>query len=59
MQRVKIGDAIDAEQYRLAIDDEGGLAVAQRGFNDQRIALGPIVAVAGEQPDAGAVADDL
>jgi hypothetical protein len=32
VQAVEIGDAVDTEQYRLAIDDEGGLAVAQRGF---------------------------
>jgi hypothetical protein len=57
VQPVKIGDAVDAEKDRLAIDDEGRGAVLQRRLNDQRIARGPIVAVAREQPDVGAPAD--
>jgi hypothetical protein len=38
--------AIDAKQYRrLTIDDERAGAVSQGSFDDQRIAVGPIVAV--------------
>ena len=58
VQAVEIGYAIDAEKDRLAIDDELGLPVPERGLDDQRVAFRPIVAVASEQPDAGAVADD-
>ena len=39
MQPIEIGDAIDAEQNRLAIDHKGRLPIAQRGLNDQRIAF--------------------
>ena len=52
MKPVEIGDAVDAEQHRLTIDGERGLPVPQRRFDDQWIAGGPIVAVAGEQPHA-------
>ena len=38
VQAVEIGDAVDTEQHRLAIDDERADAVLQRGFDDQRIA---------------------
>jgi hypothetical protein len=38
VQAVEIGDAVDTEQHRLAIDDERAGAVLQRGFDDQRIA---------------------
>jgi hypothetical protein len=34
VQPVEIGDAVNAEQHRLAIDDKGGLAVAQRGLDN-------------------------
>jgi hypothetical protein len=34
VQPVEIGDAVNAEQHRLAIDDEGGLAVAQRSLDN-------------------------
>jgi hypothetical protein len=53
VQPVEIGDAINAEQDRLAIDHKGRLPIAQGCLNDQRISAGPVVAVAGEQPDAG------
>ena len=49
MQPIEIGDAIDSEQDRLAVDHERGLPVPQRGFDDKRITRGPVVAVAGEQ----------
>ncbi len=32
MQGVEIGPAINAEQHGLAIEDEGGVAVTQRGL---------------------------
>ena len=58
VQAVEIGPAVDAEQHGLAVDHERAVAVAQRGLDDQRKAIGPVVAVAGEQPHALAVALD-
>jgi hypothetical protein len=55
VQRVEIRIAIDAENDGLAIDDELLLPVFQRGFNDPGIALGPVIAVASNQPYAIAV----
>lgn len=52
MQRVEIGDAIDAENYRLAVDDEMLLPLLERRLGNPRIALGPIGPVPGEQPYA-------
>jgi hypothetical protein len=42
VQRVEVGDAIDAENYRLAINDEMLLPVLKRRLSNPRIALGPI-----------------
>jgi hypothetical protein len=56
VQPVKIRDAVDAEQHSLAVDHERARSVPQRGLDDQRIAVGPVVAIAGEQPDALAFA---
>jgi hypothetical protein len=56
VQAVEVRDAVDAEQDRLAIDDEGPAAVAQRGLYDQRITVGLVVAVAREQPHVVAFA---
>jgi hypothetical protein len=58
MQAVEIRDAVDAEQHSLAIDDERARSIAQRRFDDQRIAVGPVVPVEGEQPHALALALD-
>jgi hypothetical protein len=59
VQRIEIGDAVDAQEHRLAIDDKrGGSAVSQRGLGDQRIAGGPIVAVPREQPHGLALSLD-
>ena len=55
VQRVEIGDAIDAEDHRLAIDDELLDPVLERGFDNPRIAVRPIVPVAGNQPHAIAI----
>jgi class 3 adenylate cyclase len=48
----------DAENDRLAIDDELRLAVFERSFDNPRIALRPVEAVAGNQPHAIAAALD-
>ena len=58
VQAVEIRPAVDAEQHGLAIDHEGGVAVTERGLGDQREAIAPVVAIAGEQPHAPAVALD-
>jgi hypothetical protein len=58
VQPIEVGPAIDAEQHGLAVDHERAVAVAERGLDDQRKAIGPIVTVAGEQPHALAIALD-
>jgi hypothetical protein len=58
VQAIEIGNAVDAEQHRFAVDRERGGPVPQRGLDDQRIALSAIVAVAREQPHLRAVALD-
>jgi hypothetical protein len=58
MQGVKIGDAIDAQDDSLAIDDKLLYAVLACRLDDPRIAVGPVVAAARDQPDAVAVALD-
>jgi len=47
VQTVEIGDAVDAQQHRLAIDDERSRSVLQRGLDDQRITISPVVSVCG------------
>ena len=37
VQRVEIGDAIDAEDHRLAVDNELLVSVLQRGLDDPGI----------------------
>ena len=56
VQPVEVGGAIDPEQHRFAIDHERTGAVTQCGLDDTRVALAPIVAVAGEQLHPFAVA---
>ena len=58
VQAVEIRPAVDAEQHGLAIDHEGAVAVSQRGLWYQRESIAPVVAVAGPQPHALAVALD-
>jgi hypothetical protein len=58
MQAVEIRDAVHAQQHRLAIDHKRTGEVAQRGFDDSGIPIAPIVAVAGEQAHALALALD-
>jgi len=50
VQAVEVGAAVDAQRHRFAVDHERTIAVAQRRLHDQRIALRPVVTVAGEQP---------
>jgi hypothetical protein len=38
MERVEIGDTVETEDDRLAVDDEMLLTVLQGGFNDPGIA---------------------
>ena len=56
MQRVEVGDAIDAEHDGLAVDDEAGLADLSRRLDNPRTAVGKIVAATGHQAHALAVA---
>lgn len=57
MQRIEIRHAINAQDHRLAIDDELFDPIFKRGFHYPRISLGPVVSVAGEQPDAITIAN--
>ena len=57
VQGVEVGDAVDAGQDRLAIDDEFvGAGSSARAFDDPRETVGPVMAVAGPQAHASAVA---
>jgi hypothetical protein len=56
MQRVEIGDAVDAKDHRFAVNHEALLPVLQRCRDNPGIALCPIVAAACDQLDAIAVA---
>jgi len=58
VQRVEIGDAVDAEHDRFAVDDELLVSVLQRGLDDPGIALAPVITAARDQPHAIAVALD-
>ncbi|MEY9228364.1 hypothetical protein ABIF68_007576 [Bradyrhizobium japonicum] len=58
VQRVEIGNAVNAEDHGLAIDDEMLLTVLQGGLSDLGIALGPVGAVPGKQPHARVLPDD-
>jgi hypothetical protein len=49
MQAVEIRNAVDAEQHAFTIDHERAVPVSKRSLGDQRIAIAPVVAVAGEQ----------
>lgn len=50
-----IRSAVHTEHDSLAIDHELLFPIPQRGLDDPRISLGPIVAVLGDQPHAIAV----
>jgi hypothetical protein len=49
VQAVEIRNAVDAEQHGFTIDHERAVPVSKRSLGDQRIAIAPVVAVAGEQ----------
>jgi hypothetical protein len=53
---VEVGNPVHAKQYGFAIQDELLCADTMRGLDDQRITACPIVTLAGEQPDAIAIA---
>jgi hypothetical protein len=44
VQAIEIRSAVDAEQHGFAVDHEGRIAVAQRGFRDLRISIRSVVA---------------
>ena len=58
MDGVEIRDAVNAENDRLAIDDELLVSVLQRRLDDPRITLCSVVAAARDQAHASAVALD-
>ena len=47
MQGIEIGDAVDAEDDRPAIDHELAILVLQRDFDDSGVTAAPVMAVAG------------
>jgi hypothetical protein len=55
MQRVEVGDTINAEHDGLAVDDEAGLTYLARRLDDPRISVGKVVTL-GDQADPVAVA---
>jgi len=56
LQGVEIGDAVAVEHHGLAVDDELLMAALQRRYDNPRIAVGPVVAAAGDQAQAIPVA---
>ena len=52
MQALEIGDPIRTEHHGLAVDDKRGFPEPERGFGDQRVSVGPIVAPPRQQPHA-------
>src|SRR6516165_9969564 len=56
MKRIEIGNAVDAQDDSLAIDDELLLTVLQRRLHDPGISFCPTIAAACDQPYAVAIA---
>jgi len=56
MQGVEVGNTVDAEDDRFAIDDELLHPVLERGFHDPGISPGPVISVARDQPHGIAIA---
>jgi hypothetical protein len=56
VQAIEIGNAVDPEHHRLAIDHELPVAVLARASAIHAKAVGPVVAAAGDQAYAVAVA---
>jgi hypothetical protein len=50
MKRVEIRYIVHAQYHRLAINDESLLPVLQRGLDDPRVTLGPVLTAARDQP---------
>jgi len=55
VQTIEVRDAVYAKQYSLAIEDELVCSDSTRCFDNQRVAACPVIAIAGEQPDALAI----
>ena len=53
---LKGGEAVMVASDSLAVDQAGAKTQAAHRLQDQRIARRPVVAVAGEQPDADRIA---
>ena len=51
--------AVNAKHHRLAVDHELPVAVLQRGLDNPRVALDPVIAAARDQAHAVAVVFDL
>jgi hypothetical protein len=49
MERIEIGDAVDAKHHRLAVEHEALLADHPSSLDDPRVSASPVVTVAGEQ----------
>jgi hypothetical protein len=58
MKRIEIGNAVDAEDDSLAIDDELLSPILQRGLDDPGIALCLVIAAAGDQAHPVSIALD-
>jgi hypothetical protein len=58
VQRVEIGDAVNAQNDSLAIDDELLAPVSEGGLSDPGEALRRVIAAAGNEPHAVAIAFD-
>jgi hypothetical protein len=52
VQGVEVGDAIDTEHDRLAVNDELPMPVLARRLDDPGIAIGPVVRASGDQANA-------
>ena len=52
VQRLEVGHAVDTEHHGLTIDDELPETVLQCGFDDPRIAVGPVVTASCDQATA-------
>ncbi len=55
MQRVEVCDTIDAQHHGFPVGHKLLVAVLECGFDDPRIALGPVVAAPRDQPETVAV----
>ena len=56
VQGIEIGQAINAEDHCLAIDDKLAAAISKRGLCDPREAFGPVIAATSNQAHAGFLA---